>query len=128
MIQHRQFHAPGTAHLSPTVGGDIVDSDTATTEAAPWQMTIEAYADTIVPGEKRSPGDRTIAGAAAGPGAVVSGAVELLQQPGGGLDTAVEGMAWDLNDHARGYAETHGLSLDRGVPPFVALSFADRTE
>ncbi|MFD0887667.1 DUF5987 family protein, partial [Streptosporangium algeriense] len=29
-------------------------------------MTLEAFADTIVPGEKRSPGDEAVAGAAEG--------------------------------------------------------------
>lgn len=39
-------------------------------------MTLEAFADTIVPGEKRSPDDQAIAGAVTGGGAVVAGAVE----------------------------------------------------
>jgi hypothetical protein len=90
-------------------------------------MTIEAFADTIVPGEKRGPDDRAIAGAASGPGSVVAGAVELLEQPGGGLAPMLDSLAWGLNDHAVEYADQHDLRLDDEVPPFVALTFADRT-
>ena len=49
-------------------------------------MTLEAFADTFVPGEKRSPDDVAIAGAAAGPGAVEAGALELLEMPATGVD------------------------------------------
>ncbi len=107
----------------------MVDTDTSVAEmtAATRISTIEAFADTIIPGEKRTPEDRAIAGAAAGPGAVVSGAVELLEQPGGGLAPTLDTLAWALNDHASEYATAHGLELDADVPPFVALSFPDRT-
>jgi hypothetical protein len=90
-------------------------------------LSLEAFADTIVPGEKRTPDDRAIAGVVEGPGAVVAGALELLEQPGGGLAPTLEALAWGLNDHAAEYAERHSLTLDDDVPPFVALSFADRT-
>jgi hypothetical protein len=90
-------------------------------------MTIEAFADTIVPGERRSPDDRAIAGAAPGGGAVASGAIELLEAPGGGLAPALDALAISLNDYASEYAQERGLVLDNDVPPFVALSFADRT-
>ncbi|GAA4690321.1 DUF5987 family protein [Phytohabitans rumicis] len=89
--------------------------------------TIEAYADTVVPGAKRSPDDRAVAGAALGGGAVAAGAVELLEQPGGGLAEALDSMVYTLNDHAAGYATAHGLALDDGVPAFVALPFEHRT-
>lgn len=98
--------------------------------AAPESMmtvTIEAFADTIVPGEKRGPQDRAIAGAAAGPGAVVAGAVTLLEQPGGGLAPMLEALAAGLNDHAAEYAAEHGLNLDDDRLPFVCLPFAHRT-
>jgi hypothetical protein len=58
---------------------------------------------------------------------VVAGAVELLEQPGGGLAPMLDALAWGLNDHAVEYADRHNLHLDDEVPPFVALSFADRT-
>jgi hypothetical protein len=90
-------------------------------------ITIEAFADTILPGEKRSPQDRAIAGAAPGPGAVAAGAVELLEQPGGGLAEALDSLAYSLNEHAAGYAADRGLALDTDVPAFVALPFGHRT-
>ncbi|MET8067907.1 DUF5987 family protein, partial [Micromonospora sp. NPDC005313] len=36
-------------------------------------MTLEAFADTIIPGERRHATDRAVAGAADGGGAVASG-------------------------------------------------------
>ncbi|GLK12286.1 hypothetical protein GCM10017600_56950 [Streptosporangium carneum] len=90
-------------------------------------MTLEAFADTIVPGEKRSPDDRAVAGAAEGGGAVVAGAVELLETPATGLAPALGDFARLLNRHAQAYAGQHGLELDPTLPPFVALSFPHRT-
>ena len=90
-------------------------------------ITIEAFADTILPGEKRSPDDRAIAGAADGAGAVAAGAVELLEQPGGGMAEALDSLAFSLNEHATEYADEQGLTLDSDVPAFVALPFDHRT-
>jgi hypothetical protein len=101
---------------------DTPSVDTTTT------ITIEAFADTIIPGEKRAPDDRAVAGAASGPGAVAAGAVELLRQPGGGLADTLDALTWGLNDHAHEYALARGLALDGDVPPFVALPFEHRTE
>lgn len=90
-------------------------------------MTLEAFADTIVPGEKRSPDDRAVAGASSGGGAVQAGAIELLETPATGLSDALDDYEQALNRHARAYAAEHGLRLDESVPPFVALPFEDRT-
>ncbi|HYN97417.1 MAG TPA: DUF5987 family protein [Pilimelia sp.] len=90
-------------------------------------MTLEAFADTIIPGEKRHPGDRAIAGASAGPGAVAAGALELLNTPATGITVALDYLAEALGGHAEAYAAERGLSLDADVPPFVALPFDDRT-
>jgi hypothetical protein len=90
-------------------------------------MTLEAFADTIVPGEKRGPDDRAIAGATAGPGAVAAGAIELLETSATGIADSLDIYARDLNDRAREYAREHLLDLDKSVPPFVALPFAHRT-
>ncbi|AVT37177.1 DUF5987 family protein [Plantactinospora sp. BB1] len=89
--------------------------------------TIEAFADTIIPGAKRSPDDRAVAGADPTGGAVAAGALELLEQPGGGLAEALDSLFYTLNDHALEYAAEHGLTLDDDVPAFVALSFEHRT-
>ena len=90
-------------------------------------MTLEAFADTIVPGEKRSPDDRAVAGAAPGGGAVDAGALELLRMPEGGMGPLLDPLADLLNTHATSWAEEHEVALDDTVPPFVALPFADRT-
>lgn len=90
-------------------------------------MTLEAYADTIIPGEKRWPGDRAIAGAAPGGGAVAAGAIELLEWPATGMTEGLAGLATLANEHAGAFAAEHGVDLDDAVPPFVALSFEHRT-
>lgn len=89
--------------------------------------TLEAFADTIVPGEKRWPDDRAIAGAAAGPGAVAAGAIELIETPATGIADALDNYARDLNDQARAYARKRNLEIDQSVPPFVALPFEHRS-
>jgi hypothetical protein len=90
-------------------------------------MTLEAFADTIIPGERRFPGDRAVAGAAEGGGAVASGALDLLTSEEGGFAELLPTLVVGLNEHAQAWAEKHGIELDGGVAPFVALGFADRT-
>jgi hypothetical protein len=92
-----------------------------------WTMTLEAFADTIVPGEKRSPDDHAIAGADDGPGAVAAGAIELVRDPAAGIVGGLDSLIIALNAHARTYAAQHSMVLDESVPPFVALPFNDRT-
>lgn len=89
--------------------------------------TMEAFADTIIPGEKRGPHDRTVAGAAADGGAVAAGAVEVLELPEGGMAPMLDDLATALNQHAVEYAAERQLVLDEQVPPFVALPFRHRT-
>lgn len=90
------------------------------------QITLEAFADTIVPGAKRGPDDRAIAGVCEDPGAVEAGALELLNEPATGVTAGLEYLSQALNAHAATYAETNGRTLDDDVPPFVALSYEDR--
>ncbi|WP_213451349.1 DUF5987 family protein [Rhizomonospora bruguierae] len=104
-----------------------VDAPVPETSSGIRTMTIEAFADTILPGAKRHPEDRAVAGAAPGPGATVCGAVELLELPGGGLAPTLDALVGSLNEHADEYIATHGLRPDRDVPSFVALPFEDRT-
>ena len=91
-------------------------------------LTLEAFADTFVPGEKRSPDDIAVAGAAAGPGAVEAGALELLETPATGVSDGLAELADSLNEHAAQYAVERGISIDRDLPPFAALGFKQRTE
>ena len=100
----------------------------ATEEERGMNLTLEAYADTIVPGEKRFPGDRAIAGAAPGPGAVAAGALELLNFDATGVTAGLPYLAQSLNDHAKSYAGEVELELDHDVPPFVALPYEHRRE
>lgn len=93
-------------------------------------LTLEAFADTIIPGEKRSPDDRAIAGVASGGGAVTAGALELLNDPATGVTAGLGPLSQMLNGHAQDYAAEVGLDLDAdldaGVPPFVALPYEHR--
>lgn len=89
-------------------------------------MTLEAFADTIIPGEKRSPDDRAIAGVATGGGAVACGALEVLADPAAGIAAGLGPLSQMLNGHAQAYAAEHGVELDADVPPFVALAYEHR--
>ncbi|MHC0431264.1 DUF5987 family protein [Streptomyces sp. O3] len=91
-------------------------------------MTLEAYADTIVPGEKRWPEDRAIAGVATGGGAVQAGALDLIAWDATGIHDGLDELAELLNGHTETYAEDKGLALDPRVPPFVALDYPDRAQ
>ena len=90
-------------------------------------LTLEAWSDTMVPGEKRSAADRAIAGATSGPGAVQAGAVDMMAYPPVGLAPALPALAAGMNAEAVRYAATAGVVLDPTVPPFVALPFEHRT-
>lgn len=90
------------------------------------QQTLEAFADTIIPGEKRSPEDRAIAGVATGGGAVAAGALELLQWSATGVHEWLGELAGTLNAHAEAYAAELALDLDGSVPTFVALAYEHR--
>jgi hypothetical protein len=91
--------------------------------------TLEAFADTIIPGAKRSPDDRAIAGVATGGGAVAAGALELLEMPATGVAPGLDYLAQALSGHAETYAAEQGLELDTQdgtVPAFVALPYEHR--
>ena len=89
--------------------------------------TLEAFADTLIPGEKRSPDDRAIAGAAPGAGGVQAGALAMMSFPAAGTGPALPGLAAGLNVHATTFAAENAIVLDPSVPPFVSLDFARRT-
>ena len=91
------------------------------------RTTFEAWADTIVPGEKRHAGDRAVAGACRGPGAVQAGVWDLVNEPDVGLAPVLPAFMAALDAAAETYALTRGVRPDPTVPPFVALPFADRT-
>ncbi|MFJ6194998.1 DUF5987 family protein [Micromonospora sp. NPDC092111] len=66
----------------------------------------------------------SVAGASAGGGAVVAGAVDLMREPACGIVDALDSMVDALNEHGREYAAERGLALDGRLPPFVALAVA----
>lgn len=88
--------------------------------------TLEAFADTILPGVKRGPDDHAIAGVCDDAGAVEAGALELLNDPATGIAAGLGPLAESLNGHAIAYAAEHGRTLAEGMPPFVALDYDDR--
>ena len=83
--------------------------------------TLEALADTVVPGRKRWPTDRAVAGVDDTPGAVEAGAMAVLTHPAAGISDGVAAMADLLNEHAR---ESAGDPLD--CAPFVSLAYDAR--
>lgn len=89
--------------------------------------TLEAYADTIVPGQPRFAGDVAVAGAAPGPSAAAVGALQVFQMPDVALNPVLPDIARLLNGRTMQYAGGIGLALDPTLPPFVAMSFDHRT-
>ena len=89
--------------------------------------TLEAFADTLIPGRKRFDGDVAIAGVVQGPGAVQAGAVDLMWFPPAAVGPALPGFVSMLESRATAYAAQHHVVVDPTLPPFVALGFADRT-
>ncbi|MDA3646990.1 DUF5987 family protein [Saccharopolyspora indica] len=88
--------------------------------------TLEAFADTILPGAKRSADDPAVAGVAADAGSVEAGAIELLEWSATGVHDGLDFFATTLNERAAERAAERGTGLDPSVPAFAALDHADR--
>lgn len=95
-------------------------------------MTLEAFADTIVPGRKRSSDDVVIAGVASSGGAVEAGALDLLFTEATGITEALGPLSELLNKHAENgnltNRDSRNLEFDPSLPPFVRLSYDGRRE
>ncbi|WP_233289296.1 DUF5987 family protein [Kitasatospora sp. MBT63] len=102
-------------------------ADTAAASASWTVQTLEAFADTLIPGERRHPGDLPIAGAVTGPGAVQAGAVDVLTSPELPLAPLLPAIGALLDTRAAAYALTHLLLLPPTSPAFVGLPFKHRT-
>ena len=89
--------------------------------------TLEAFADTLIPGAKRWPADRAVAGAAPGAGAVQAGAIDMMNFPPAGISPVLPELVTLANASAQAYSARHGVALDPTVPPLVALNFDQRT-
>ncbi|MFE9139513.1 DUF5987 family protein [Streptomyces sp. NPDC007355] len=100
----------------------------ATTTLGTWNtQSLEAFADTLIPGQRRYEGDWPIAGAVTGPGAVQAGALQVLTSPQLPLAPWLPGVAGLLDARALAWAATHLLLLPPTRPAFVGLPFSHRT-
>lgn len=88
--------------------------------------TMEAFADTLIPGKKRFPGDAAIAGVVSDDGAVQAGAVDLLYFSGTQISEIIAPCAATMNARAAVF-DPAAVAASPSVPPFVALSFEKRT-
>lgn len=88
--------------------------------------TLEAFADTVVPGRKRHARDRAIAGVSDSPGAVEAGALAVLQDPATGIDDGVGEMAQLLDARAREAAADRGLAVRADGTAFADLDYQAR--
>jgi enediyne biosynthesis protein E8 len=113
--------APWPQRLAAFAGNPVGTSSDAMT------TTLEAFADTLIPGQKRYDGDYAVAGAARGAGAVQAGAVDLMWFPEAAIGPTLPGFVAMLNARAAAYGVQHRRVLDPTLPPFVALNFGDRT-
>jgi hypothetical protein len=89
-------------------------------------MTLEAWADTLIPGAKRYHADYAIAGAARRAGAVQAGAVTFMKFPATGVAAALPAFVSALTAEATSYIGSNNLDVDPTLPPFVALRYRDR--
>ncbi|MEU1595912.1 DUF5987 family protein [Streptomyces sp. NPDC005708] len=116
--------ALSTGQLPAAAAGTV----TADAGASGWTVqTMEAFADTLIPGERRFAGDLAVAGAVTGPGAVQAGVIQTLTSPELPLAPLLPEIATLLNARAVAYATTHLILLPLTVPAFVGLSFRHRT-
>jgi enediyne biosynthesis protein E8 len=91
----------------------------------PQTATLEAFADTVIPGRKRFAGDTPIAGVSATPGAVEAGALKVLCDPATGMHDGVGAMAELLDERAVEWARTQA-DIDYQVTCFVSLAYEHR--
>lgn len=118
---------PAAAYAgTPTKRPSHRSSSPLGTTSDPQTMTLEAWADTLIPGHKRYPSDYAIAGAARGPGAVQAGALDFMQFGPTGVSESLPAFVSALNAEATNYAASHHKVLDPTLPPFVALRYRDR--
>ncbi|MGW1617083.1 DUF5987 family protein [Streptomyces sp. NPDC002285] len=103
-------------------------TDAEATASEGWTVqTLLAFADTLIPGERRFAGDVSVAGAVTGPGAVQAGVVDILTSPQLPLEPLLPAIAALLDTRAVAYAAARLIWLPPLQPPFVSLSFSHRT-
>ncbi|MFJ2061271.1 DUF5987 family protein [Streptomyces sp. NPDC087908] len=99
----------------------------STTPESPPLQTLLAFADTLIPGQRRYPGDTVVAGAVTGPGAVQAGVADLLASPRLPVKPFLPAIASLLDARAVSYAAARLILLPPLQPPFTGLSFRHRT-
>lgn len=124
----RRRHLLGMALAAAAAAAGVVAHPGPAHALDSWTIeTLEAFADTHIPGAKRFASDRAVAGAATGPGGAHAGFIALLTQPELGLTALLPGIAITLNGKALTYAASKGIYLSPLLPAFVALSYKHRT-
>ncbi|MFF3062480.1 DUF5987 family protein [Streptomyces sp. NPDC057909] len=117
-----------TAAAAILATGPLTSSPATAASVGSWSVqTLEAFADTLIPGQRRYPGDRPISGAASGPGAVQAGAIQVLTSPRLPVTPWLPSIAGLLDARALAWAATHLILLPPTWPAFVGLPFAHRT-
>ncbi len=107
------------ADARPSAGPDGLTSD-------PLTMTIEAFADTLIPGHKRYAADYAVAGVSHQAGAVQAGALPFMRFGPVGVAPALPAFVAALDAAAVAYIASHQTSVDPTLPPFVGLSYHHR--
>lgn len=74
-------------------------------------LALEAFADTIIPGQQRHDNDRAVVGVSDTPGAVECGALDVLTDPATGIEDGVGEMAELLDARAREFAAHRDLEV-----------------
>lgn len=123
-----------------TAGMPLIDTVAASTEAAhaapgavpdgltsdPITMTLEAFADTLIPGYKRYAADYAIAGVSHQAGAVQAGALTFMRYGPTGVAPVLPVFVAAVDAAAVAYIASHKASVDPTLPPFVGLSYHHR--
>lgn len=113
--------------LTGAIAAFLPDSGVALSSLSGWTTsTLEAFADTLIPGQRRFPGDYAIAGVVSGPGAVQAGALDVMTMPELPLRPVLPTIANLLNLRATGYALDHAIVLPITRPPLAGLSYTHR--
>lgn len=112
-----------TLTLPPTQRPRVAALGEPATLSATQRTTLEAFADTVIPGRKRHPDDDAIAGVSTTPGAVEAGALTVLCDPATGIEDGIGDMAELLDAYSVTWATRQGHP---NVTSFVDLTFTQR--
>ena len=111
--------SPETAAAAPSTAPGGLKSDPAT-------MTLEAFADTLIPGHKRYAADYAIAGVSHQAGAVQAGALKFMRYGPTGVAAVLPVFVAAVDAAAVAYIASHKVAVDPTLPPFGALSYHHR--